>query len=180
MKSTFSEFSYGYAVTEELMKICKAKSPGAPIFPSLYEEGKSGGYDVKIPTKGKPIFLQFKLTDCLTTRNALEYKNGLLSLNYYRMYLRPLKYSNQHNLLLNLERRGRAVYYIAPEFHLVSELHKHYNKQEIIDHSAFFAPSDIGPLPDIHEHYIVFKRNPSTLAYRCSKLRKSLFIQSLN
>jgi hypothetical protein len=66
MNPDFSEFSYGYAVTEELVASLKATVVAAPIFPSLYEEGKKGGgYDVKIPLSGKPIFLQFKLSNHL-------------------------------------------------------------------------------------------------------------------
>jgi len=43
MHSDFSEFSYGYAITEELATLNKAKIVAAPRFPSLYEEGKEGG-----------------------------------------------------------------------------------------------------------------------------------------
>lgn len=57
MKPDFSEFSYGYAVTEELASSLKARLVGSPIFPSLYEEGQSGGgYDVKFPTSGAALF----------------------------------------------------------------------------------------------------------------------------
>ncbi|HEB70266.1 MAG TPA: hypothetical protein ENI88_11700 [Desulfobulbus sp.] len=45
MNPDFSEFSYGYAVTEELVTAMKAAVVAAPVFPSLYEEGKKGGYE---------------------------------------------------------------------------------------------------------------------------------------
>jgi hypothetical protein len=117
MSPDFSEFSYGYAVTEEIVASLKAVVVGAPVFPSLYEEGKKGGYDVKIPLAGIPIFLQFKLSDYLKKKSAREYQTGLLGVPYYRMHLRPLRHSDQHNLLLDLEAAGEAVFYIAPEFH---------------------------------------------------------------
>jgi len=42
------------------------------------------------------------------------------------MRLRPLKHSQQHNLLLDLEQRGNELYYAAPEFHLRDELNETY------------------------------------------------------
>ena len=57
MKPNISEFSYGYALTSELVRLFGIKGVGAPVFPSLKEEG-SVGYDVQVP--GLPLFLQFK------------------------------------------------------------------------------------------------------------------------
>ena len=174
MKPDFSEFSYGYAVTEELVSSLKAALVGAPIFPSLYEEGKSGGgYDLKLPVAGTPIFLQFKLSDQLERSNAKEHRDGLMPLPYYRMHLRPTKHSDQHNLLLALEASGEAVYYIAPEFHLPAELNAHYLAKTVVPNSAAFTPSSIGPLPTVDEHYVVFSRH-STTAYRCSSNPKQI------
>lgn len=170
MKPDFSEFSYGYAVTEELVATSKALVVAAPVFPSLYEEGKSGGgYDVKIPFSGKPIFLQFKLSDYLKQINSKEHRTGILSVPYYRMFLRPTKHSDQHNLLLELEKSGQSVFYIAPEFHLPVELNDFYLKNAIVANSTAFTPMGIGLLPDDEEHYVVFKRG-TTIGYRCSDM----------
>src|ERR1700690_2714236 len=58
----FSEFSFGYALTDNLVNKVLTGSKGVPVFPSLQEEGKQGGgYDVKIPLRSAPLFLQFKL-----------------------------------------------------------------------------------------------------------------------
>jgi hypothetical protein len=168
MSPDFSEFSYGYAFTEELVASLKASIIGAPIFPSLYEEGKKGGgYDLKVPLVGKPVFLQFKLSDWLKKRSAREHQQGLLDVPYYRMHLRPLRHSDQHDLLLDLEATGETVFYVAPEFHLPGELNEFYLNKAIILNSAAFSPSDIGPLPDDEAHYVVFERG-SSLAYRCT------------
>lgn len=168
MNPDFSEFSYGYAVTEELVASLKASVIAAPVFPSLYDEGKiGGGYDVKIPLAGKPIFLQFKLSDYLERTNSKEHRDGVLTVPYYRMYLRPTKHSDQHNLLLDLEASGESVFYIAPEFHLPSELNDFYLRNVVVANSAAFSPRDIGPLPDDEEHYVVFERGTTT-GYRCS------------
>ena len=178
MSPDFSEFSYGYAVTEEIVASLKAVVVGAPVFPSLYEEGKKGGYDVKIPLAGIPICLQFKLSDYLKKKSAREYQTGLLGVPYYRMHLRPLRHSDQHNLLLDLEAAGEAVFYIAPEFHLPYELNDYYLKKVVFPNSAAFSPSDIGVLPDDDAHYIAFQRG-SAVAFRCSEKPKKINKRSL-
>jgi hypothetical protein len=168
MKPNISEFSYGYAVTEELVAMHGAVVIGAPTFPSLYEEGKKGGgYDVKIPIKGSPVFLQFKLSDYLERTSAKEHQSGLLCVPYYRMHLRPLKHSDQHQLLLDLEATGETVFYIAPEFHLPAQLNNFYLSRTVINNSAAFRPSDIGQLPSNDEHYVVFQKAASH-GFRCS------------
>lgn len=168
MKPDFSEFSYGYAVTEELVSVHKAAIVAAPLFPSLYKEGKAGGgYDVRIPISGTPVFLQFKLSDQLERTNAKEYRNRLLTVPYYRMHLRPNKHSDQHNLLLDLEAKGESVFYIAPEFHLLTEMNFFYLNRTIVSHSAAFTPKAIGQLPDDEEHYVAFERGAS-VGYFCS------------
>lgn len=172
MKPDISEFSYGYAVTEEVIAKNGGRVFGAPAFPSLYEEGKEGGgYDVEIPLFGRPLFLQFKLSHCLMRPSAKE--SGFLSCPYYRMHLRAYKHSQQHKLLLALEAKGEAVMYIAPEFHLPIELHNYYLNKTIISNSAAFRPSDIGPLPDDDEHYVVFEKG-TVDAYVCSEKPKQV------
>ena len=174
MKPDFSEFSYGYAVTEELVSAHKAAVIAAPLFPSLYDEGKAGGgYDVKIPLAGKPVFLQFKLSDQLERSNSKEHKSGLLGLPYYRMHIRPAKHSDQHNLLLDFEASGESVFYIAPEFHLPAELNSFYLIGSVVVNSAAFSPQAIGAMPDDDEHYLVFERGAST-GYRCSDESKEV------
>jgi hypothetical protein len=168
MKPDISEFSYGYALTSELVGIYSLS--GAPVFPSLYSEGQpGGGYDVKIPYRGIPIFLQFKLGHYMWTRNARE--ANLLGVPYYRMLLRPLKHSKQHQLLMELEGRDNEVYYAAPEFHTPAKLNSAYLHRKVSERTAFFAPCSIGPLPDGEEHYVVFRPN-STLGYLCSEPKR--------
>lgn len=176
----FSEFSYGYAVTEELVASHKAFVVGAPIFPSLYEEGKKGGgYDLKIPFSGKAVFLQFKLSEYLKKRSAREYQNGLLKVPYYRMHLRPLRHSDQHNLLLDLEVSGETVLYIAPEFHLTRDLNQFYLGKVVVPNSAAFRPMEIGPLPDDEAHYVAYERSFPD-AFLCSYEPKLIKKQSLS
>jgi len=58
----FSEFTFGYALTDNLVNRVLSGVRGVPLFPSLNEEGQADvGYDVKIPRFSRPLFLQFKL-----------------------------------------------------------------------------------------------------------------------
>jgi hypothetical protein len=100
-----SEFSYGFALTNELVGWAPLRA--APIFPNLVEEGRiGGGYDVRLDMPGVPMFLQFKRSDCMTTRNAKEIQNGAnLSTPFYRFRLMDGATSDQHRLLLRLPDR---------------------------------------------------------------------------
>ncbi len=127
MTPNISEFSYGYALTEELIKGFGKSITSAPVFPSLYQEGKTGGgWDVKLDKGGIPLFLQFKLSHFMKNANANERKNGTFSSPYYRMHIRPITHSKQHELLLDLENTGNVVYYSAPGFHEPDELNDAY------------------------------------------------------
>ena len=83
------------------------------------------------------------------------------------MYLRPRNHSDQHQLLIDLETLGESVFYIAPEFHLPSELNSFYQSKTVVRNSTAFSPSDIGPLADDDQHYVVFERG-TTVGYFCS------------
>lgn len=78
MKPDISEYSYGYTLTEELIRSMAQQLSAAPVYPSLIEEGRpGGGYDVKLQYPFMPIFLQFKLSDYVKRRIAREFKLGL-------------------------------------------------------------------------------------------------------
>lgn len=164
MTPNISEFSYGYAVTNEVVNLLGNSIAAAPQFPTLYAEGQAGGgYDVKI-VGGIPIFLQFKLSHYMARTNCKEYER--MKGPYYRWHLHSLQRSDQHNLLLELESKGQFVAYAAPLFHECAELNDHYLNDAILDNSMAFSPSDIGELPDEENHYVVFNRRG--VAYRCS------------
>lgn len=167
MKPDISEFSYGYALTEELTE--DYELIGAPEFPSLYLEGQEGGgYDLKLPRRGMPIFIQFKRSYPMVRRSAREFKDGLLDIPFYRMHLRALKHSIQHNLLLRHEQNGNEVYYATPMFHTSIELNRLYLDKTVLRHSILISPNDIGPLPDEESHHIAFRPNSMT-GYLCSE-----------
>src|SRR5580704_15864116 len=76
-KCQFSEFSYGYCLTEDLIVGQGTQLTAAPVFPSLIEEGQPGvGYDVRFDRPGTPLFLQFKLVHQMVRGTANETKKG--------------------------------------------------------------------------------------------------------
>ena len=173
MKPNISEFSYGFAVTDELIHWHGLSITASPIFPSHYQEGQpGGGYDVRLPLMGLPLFLQFKLSDHMVRGNAREAQSGQLPVPYYRMHLRPRRRSAQHEMLLDLENiGGEAVYYVAPAFHDSSELNDAYRHHEVGDRSMWMRPSYIGELPDDDDHYVAFN-HPRRVPMFCSEPRE--------
>ncbi len=163
MKPDISEFSYGYALTSELIRSFQLRSVGAPVFPSLIQEGKVG-YDVQIP--GIPIFLQFKLSDRMVKGTAKQ--SYILGIPHFRMHLRPLRHSDQHNLLIELENSGYPVFYAAPEFSTATELNRAYDQGLVAQETAFWSPCEIGNLPDQGDHYIAFRKG-DPIGYLCSE-----------
>src|ERR1017187_609919 len=151
--STFTEFSFGYALTDSIMRSGLPATPTAPVFLSLIAEGSSGGgYDVKIPLYPVPIFLQFKIPQ-FVRRRSFKMPRGF-NKPYLRMHLRT-KRPNQHRLLLDLEASGKLVAYATPDFWRTGDLDKYFTAQEVHLKTRYFAPSEIGPLDD----------NPHQVAY---------------
>src|SRR6266446_3142726 len=109
----FSEFSYGYTITDNIIHGGFPGVPAAPFFPSLISEGTSGGFDVKIPLRPVPLFLQFKIPQVVSRASAKM--PDAFSPPYFRMHLRT-KRPNQHQLLLDWEAAGNLVCYATPDF----------------------------------------------------------------
>ncbi|PWE34994.1 hypothetical protein DD563_02790 [Pelagicola sp. LXJ1103] len=159
MKPQISEFSYGFALTNELVSWTSIAT--APIFPSLIEEGKAGGgYDVKLDLPGVPLFLQFKRSHCMTRRSAREYKlvtaaGGALRVPYYRFPITESDLSDQHEMLLELDDGTHFVFYAAPRFHTRDEINSAWSASEVARKSIFLAPQQIGSL-DSNAHTVAF------------------------
>lgn len=156
-----SEFSYGFALTNELVGWLELFA--APIFPSLIEEGRSGGgYDVKLDRPGAPLYLQFKRAECMTRRSAREYRRilaqgGLLPVPFYRFPITVAATSDQHEMLLALDSAPNHVFYAAPRFHQLSEINDAWHANAVAGRSVFVAPSEIGSLDD-DRHTVAFDR----------------------
>lgn len=158
MKSEFSEFTYGFALVNELTKVLSCTA--VPLFPSLREEGMTGGgYDTCITLKkGTILYLQFKLSEYLIQKNAREFKipGHSLNLPYYRFEITSKRISKQHSLLQKLEVSNSLTFYAAPAFHLREEIDENWNNANVTKHSVFVKPSSIGDLSDNNTHRIGF------------------------
>lgn len=169
MNPEISEFSYGFALTAELIDTCDLKAAGAPEFETQYAEGQTGGgWDVKLPAV--PIFLQFKRSYRMVRRYAQE-ADLFSGLPFFRMYLHRRDQSNQHQLLIDLEDVGHLVLYAAPGFSLSTELSDAYSSDEVASLSLLLRPSEIQPLPDDQQHWVAFQMSPER-TYFCSKPRR--------
>ena len=159
MKPEISEFSYGFALTNELVGWVALSA--APVFPSLIEEGKAGGgYDVKLERPGVPLFLQFKRSHCMVRRTAKEHQavvalGGTLNVPYYRFPITEAATSDQHELLLALDDGSNLVFYAAPRFHRRNEINQAWSRADVARRSLFVAPWAIGPLDDA-QHHVAF------------------------
>lgn len=157
MRSLISEFSYGFALTHELV-LSLGSLVAAPIFPSLIEEGKAGGgYDVKLEAPGLPLFLQFKRSERLTRGTAREIKAGApLTLPYYRLALTARRDSDQHDMLIELDQAPNVVFYAAPMFHQKEEFDEAFLDGEVRARSFFVSPAAIDAFPDDGAHHLSF------------------------
>lgn len=172
MKPNISEFSYGYVLTDELIHWHGLPITAAPVFPSLYDEGKpGGGYDVELNKSGIPLFLQFKLSHHMVRNTAMEVRDGTISsAPFYRMHIRPRQHSDQHDMLLGLEAAGNEVYYSAPAFHKPNELNDAYINHKVKERSLWIKPSSIGRFSDDGPHHVAF--NLGGPVHVCPKPRR--------
>jgi len=154
----FSEFSFGYCVTEDLIIWQGTPLTAAPVFPSLIQEGQPGyGYDVALQRPGTPLFLQFKLVEQMVRGNANEAKKGHFATPFYRMHLRSRTISDQHDSLVALEAAGNEVFYVAPAFYRAVDLNEAYSSHQIWNRSFRIRPSQIGPSTDDKQHHVTFR-----------------------
>ncbi len=157
MKSLISEFSYGFALTHELVLSLGTLS-AAPIFPSLLQEGgPGGGYDLKLEAPGLPLFLQFKRSDHLSRRTAREIQAGArLSVPFYRFEITGRAQSEQHDMLVGLDVDPNVVLYAAPLFHRKGEFDDAFLGHVVRHRSFYVRPRDIGVFPDDDAHRLSF------------------------
>ncbi|MER9629240.1 hypothetical protein [Mesorhizobium sp. M0296] len=149
MKVGYTEFSFGYAFTENLIRSSSAAPVGAPVFPNLIQEGHSG-VDIRINFPGVPLFFQYKLPELMKRGTAFEIASGHcpgLSIPFFRIAMMRRDVSRQHKLLLRLEARYPSnVFYAAPCIANISDFDRPYNGATVARQSIFVSPGDIGPL----------------------------------
>lgn len=170
MKLGYTEFSFGYAFTENLIRSSAQSPTGAPQFPNLIQEAQLG-YDVRIDLPACPLFFQFKLPELMVRNTALEIsQHGLpLSCNFFRMPLMRRDISDQHQVLIQLEAANAGlVHYASPMLDDIRAFNSAYNLAAVHRHTAFFSPQDIGPLPDDRRHMVSYNAN-APFAWFCSE-----------
>lgn len=174
MKLGYSEFSFGYAFTENLIRSSPAAPSGAPTFPNLVQEAQLG-YDVRIDRPGFPLFFQFKLPELMTRNTAneiIKYKIAGLAAPFFRMPLMRRDLSKQHERLIELEKTfPNAVFYASPSLQDLDRFNIAYNNATVHERSAFFSPLEIGSLPDAKDHSVAYE-DDATTAYFCSQPRE--------
>jgi len=161
MRCKFSEFTYGFAVTHEIVTALKAElGPIAPpMLPNLQAEG-SLGYDVRMEgLEGWTWLVQYKVPEHLVRRSALEWKE--FGSEYFRFKTRDE--SQQHELLLALEAESvfNIVEYCSPAFARGDELSVHFKNGSIEGHSLKIRPSQIGAGP----HTVSYDANLSVVVH---------------
>lgn len=149
MKRKVSEFAYGFVLTHELVN-------HFGFLPTDLPNGARKGpksKELQI-ARGYPLFLQFKASEFLKRRNAGESK--LVGLPYFRFALHRKVQSNQHQALIELEKKGAAVFYATPKIHEAVNLNGAFFDHQVVALSMFVSPRDIGELPDNEVHSVVF------------------------
>ena len=71
MKLNYTEFSFGYAFTKNLIRSSSTTRSGAPVFPNLIQEGQLG-YDVRIDLPGRPMYFQYKLPELMVRETPVK------------------------------------------------------------------------------------------------------------
>lgn len=176
MKLDYSEFTFGYAFTENFLRRAPTGHP-APVFPNLSQEA-SLGYDVRINLPAAPLFFQFKLAELMIRNSAREISRlniPNLVTPYFRFAIMPRRKSQQHELLVHLETMyPKSVLYAAPKQKNKSSLDKCYIKGQIYRCSALICPGDIGFLSDDRQHWIVYHPR-AKFGWFCSEPREVRF-----
>lgn len=174
MKLGYTEFSFGYAFTENLIRSASAATGGAPYFPNLILEGRFG-YDVRIDFPGVPLYLQYKLPHLMVKDTAGEISRHSLrgiATPFFRMHLMKRSVSRQHQLLVDLEHQHpHSVYYATPELRTNDSFNSAYTSASVHLRSALFSPNDIGLLPDNDPHVVAY-RDDLPYAWFCSHPRE--------
>ena len=172
----YSEFSFGYAFTENLVRSSASGPSSAPRFPNLVEEG-SLGYDLRIEDGGFPLFLQYKLPERMVRASAVEISKHRLNrqglpIPFFRMYLMKKDASRQHEMLIELEQQWPcSVFYAAPFMVGHAEFNSAYVSVAVHKHSVLFSPGQIGSLPDGAQHIVAYHPRVRS-AWFCSEPKR--------
>lgn len=155
LDTDFSESTFAFAFTDNLLRDPRFSATGAPRFLSTYAEGRGQHFDVELPAHPVAFFFQFKIPEVMQRRRRL--RNGSrLPAPFYRMNLRTKDHFAQHRGLLACEADGRNIHYVSPRFHTHEELDVLFSRGEVHDHTAWFRPSHVTPPDYTRAHGVVY------------------------
>jgi hypothetical protein len=72
-------------------------------------------------------------------------------------------------MLVDLENVGQQVYYAAPIFHLQTDFNAEFQRNTVVNRSAFISPGEINYLADDDDHCVVFN---TVEAHFCSEPKR--------
>ena len=148
----FSETQFSFCFTFEFIEKFSKKEVN-PIFLSTYNEGKIGGFDVKIDGN---IFFQYKIPKYYKSAKKTKLKHwNVFDHDYYNIKIETN--NNQFNLLKKLKSEdiNNQVYYATPGFHINEDFKKHYCDKQIIDNSCLFNIIEF-PEPNSGHHDLIY------------------------
>lgn len=155
MKIFISETSFLHEIATEIENTrFWGETIGRTSFPTLIKEGTLG-YDAKFNKKGKPLFIQTKMPEYLSRKDAKEY--GYFGKPYFRFDIYPESKSKQHNLLIDLGRKFRnSVFYVGPLFHTEKQFDSIAASRKVITNSKFINTTNLKPNKVDDEHVICY------------------------
>jgi hypothetical protein len=155
LTTEFSESSYAFSFTENLINGGILSARASPQFLSTRAEGGGSHWDVHIPALPVAFFFQFKIPSLMQRGSRLQ--NGAwLRRPFYRMNLRSEHAYAQHHGLLNLEQSGANIYYVSPRFHTGANFNQFFLDRNIPEHSAWFRPTRATPPDYRSQHGIAY------------------------
>ncbi|AKA47893.1 hypothetical protein IX51_00975 [uncultured archaeon] len=171
-----SEFSFGYAFLHEQTLRKWRKVIGVPILPSLRGEAKLG-WDVKLPTRGKDFYYQFKLSERYSRGNSMFIADGTYSGPYYRFKLHKANNNQQHrHLWAHAQILGNEeTYYVAPEVSSGERFEDAFLSRQVTKNSRLIPLRDCEDyaIDEKKQHYITFKEGEKDFVQHSERIKKS-------
>lgn len=164
MKSEFSESSFAFCHNSNIVEALRNMNYEVmPFFPTLRDEAYLG-FDVcnEIAVKGYNMIMMIQYK---TIERVQSVKNGYPD-PHLKFGIRSLRTSRQHNILIELREQRFEALYCVPLFISNFDLFTLFNRNAVIDSSAYIDPSSnpIGRVSDNLEHYIYLNTDGSNPA----------------
>jgi hypothetical protein len=155
----FSEFQFAYGMTRELDAGKWPLAPeGVPFFPTQRQETDLG-FDVGLRSGDGlwPLFIQYKRSKKLTTARAIDEQWKTYQEPFFRFKVETSDdpgNPDQHGQLVDLGKKFRHTYYVAPEFIAWSDYERYARQEFLNEHAAFLRCGTAPTRFDSETHYI--------------------------